>query len=63
MEQNILDFVKDRLNSAPVGTARKIAVEKGIAYDTVLRIKRGDTPNPGIQTLESIAAYFRQEAA
>ena len=64
MEPNILDFVKGRLNHAPIGTARKIANQTGIAYDTVLRIKRGDTPNPGIKTLEQIAAYFREwEAA
>lgn len=59
MEQNILEFVRQRLNDAPHGTARKIADQRGIAYDTVLRIKRGDTENPGIKTLEEIATYFR----
>ena len=59
MEQNILEFVRQRLNDAPVGTARKIADQRGIAYDTVLRIKRGNTKNPGIKTLEEIAAYFK----
>jgi transcriptional regulator with XRE-family HTH domain len=60
MEQNILEFVKQSLNAAPAGTAQKIADEKDIAYDTVLRIKRGDTQNPGIKTLEQIASYFRE---
>ena len=59
MEQNILEFVRQRLNDAPKGTAQKIADQRGIAYDTVLRIKRGDTENPGIKTLEEIATYFR----
>ena len=63
MEQNILEFVRRSLSEAPVGTAIKIAAEKSIAYDTVLRIKRGDTPNPGIKTLELIVEYFREHAA
>lgn len=63
MEHDILEFVKRSLNEAPVGTAVKIAKEKEIAYDTVLRIKRGATPNPGIKTLELIASYFRERAA
>lgn len=53
---NPTDLVADvraRLNAAPKGMAREIAVRTDLAYDTVLRIARGDR-YPRIKTLQKL---------
>ena len=61
MEPNLLETVVAQLEAAPPGTAKKIADETGLAYDSILRIKRGDISNPRFDTLQAIDGYFRAQ--
>jgi hypothetical protein len=56
----LFETVVGQLQAAPRGTADKIAQAKSLHKDTILRIKRRDITNPRVQTLEAIAAYFRE---
>lgn len=45
--------VRARLKALPRGRAREVAGKAGIAYDTLLRIARGER-NPRIETLQTL---------
>lgn len=57
----ILDFVLGRLDKSK-GQHREIAKASGVAYTTVRNIAQRVTPNPGVQSVQALADYFKKVA-
>ena len=60
--ESLLDFVRTRL-SEQTGSWPLVARESGVPYSTVKKIALGETPNPGVITVEKLARYFRDREA
>lgn len=56
--ESIFEFVLSQLQAAK-GTWPKVASESGVPKRTIEKIARGEIPNPGINTVEKLASYFR----
>jgi hypothetical protein len=56
-KEPLLDYVRRSLE-ANKGRVREISKELGLPYSTVTKIWKGDTPNPGVQTVQTLADYF-----
>lgn len=59
--ESIFDFVLSQLQAAK-GQWPKVATGSGVPKRTIEKIARGEIPNPGIHTVEKLAAYFRSRA-
>ena len=51
-----LQLIRNELEERK-GELRKISRKTGLSYDTIMRIKRGDT-EPGFYKVEALADYF-----
>lgn len=59
--QNLLDYVLINLE-ANKGRHKEIADASGVPYSTVAKIAQRVTPNPGVQSVQALADYFRKAA-
>ena len=61
MKENILEFVLAKL-SANKGKHKEIAEASGVPYSTLAKVSQRITPNPGVQSIQALADYFRSIA-
>jgi hypothetical protein len=61
-EPSLLDYVISKLEEAR-GNWPLIVRKTGVPMSTIDRIARGETANPGIRHIESLANYFREQEA
>lgn len=57
---NISTFVKESLKQSNLASLRICAVETGVPYNTLIRIKYNDV-NPRIETIQPIYTYFKNK--
>lgn len=64
-ENGFFTYVRDRLPPpSDKGKLEEIAKGAGVPYHTLLKIAKGETADPRVSTVESLADYFKaQEAA
>lgn len=60
MEKNIYEFVIDGLQHAK-GRWPAVAEGSGVPKRTIEKIARKETPNPGINHIQSLADYFHKQ--
>ena len=60
MNEQILPYVLQRLDTNK-GQLRQIAKATGVPYSTVSKIAQRVTPNPGVQSVQALADYFRSK--
>lgn len=58
MNTPILEFVLQQLAARTVPWTQ-VSREAGIPYDTLKKIARGVTPNPGVQHVQALHDYFK----
>lgn len=58
--ENLKEYVLERLK-ANSGRLRSIAVEANVPYPTVLKIGQGVTKNPGINHMQALYNYFKNQ--
>ena len=61
MNESLLTYVLRNLE-AMKGRHKEIAKESGVPYSTVSKIYQGITPNPGVNSVQALADYFRKAA-
>lgn len=62
MNTNLLDFVLSRLDTRePPWT--EVARQTGVPYDTLKKIARRTTPNPGVKHVQALADFFAAQPA
>ena len=61
MKENILEFVLAKLD-ANKGKHKEIAEASGVPYSTLAKVSQRITPNPGVQSIQALADYFRSIA-
>ena len=61
MSGSIHKYVLDQL-AATKGQWRVVAEETGLSRRTISKIARQEIPNPGVKSVELLAAYFRTSA-
>lgn len=54
-------YVKTRLAAAPHSRIREVADAAGIPFYTALKIVKGETKNPGYNTVEPLRAYLERD--
>lgn len=59
---NLYDYVVEQLAKYK-GEWPTIAADTGIAYGTLVKIARKDVDNPGVVTIQTLAAYLEKKAA
>jgi hypothetical protein len=59
MNDGLLNYVVGALAKRK-GHWRAIGVASGVPYDTLSKIARGATPDPGVLTVERLAKHLRQ---
>ena len=57
--ESIHEYVISRLQASK-GRWPVIAEESGVSKRTIEKIARREIPNPGVLTVETLAAYFRE---
>lgn len=58
--ENLLQFVLSRLENCR-GDWKSIAEKTGVPYSTLTKIAQGHTENPGVQHVQKLANYFREQ--
>jgi len=58
MRIQLLEYVRDGLNSRK-GQWRQIAARSDVPYDTVSKIARGVTVDPGVRTVQKLAHHLQ----
>ena len=53
-----LDEVKARLGRLTLKELEEIAVISGVPFTTIYKIRRGETENPGIETVRRFLAHL-----
>lgn len=56
--ETLLDYVLRNLEQNK-GRHVEIATATGVPYSTLAKIYQGVTPNPGVQSIQALADYFR----
>jgi len=57
---SLLSYVLAKLDKSK-GRHREIATKCGVAYTTVRNIAQRVTPNPGVQSVQALADFFRED--
>lgn len=57
MNISLLDSVLSNLKKSR-GNWREVAKGSGVPYDTITKIAQGQSPNPGVLTVQKLADYF-----
>ena len=52
-------FVRERLRDYAPPQLLELAEKSGVSFHTLLKIKRGDTQNPGIDTVRKFFGHVR----
>ena len=60
---DIYKFTKEHLNGCKNADLHILAEDSGIPYHTILKIKSGETKNPGVLTIQAIANALKQDKA
>lgn len=58
--ENLKEYVLEKLK-ANSGRLRSIAMESKVPYPTVLKIGQGVTKNPGIDHMQTLYNYFKNQ--
>lgn len=56
---NILAYVKTRVDALSYKELEGVALETGVPYGTLMKIKAGETENPRINTIQPLLNYFK----
>lgn len=56
-----LNAILRRLSGLNREDLRHIAVASGVPFDTLVKIARGETPNPRVLTTEALSDYFERD--
>lgn len=59
--ESLLDYVLRNLEEKK-GLHREIADATGVPYSTLSKIYQRVTPNPGVQSIQALADYFKRAA-
>lgn len=62
MTESVYEFVMDELEKTR-GRWLDIARDTGISISTIKKIGYREVENPGVLTIEKLAAYFREQPA
>lgn len=57
---DILHFVKEKIDSCSYKELETVAVDTGVPYGTLMKIKAGQTDNPRINTIQPLLKYFTE---
>ena len=57
----MLNFIKAKLDSYSYKELEGLAVETGVPYGTLMKIKAGQTDNPRIRTVQPLLKHFKVE--
>lgn len=55
----ILDFIHEHLDARSLPQIEEVAQATGVPYHTIAKIKRRETLNPKIETVQSLLDYFK----
>lgn len=55
-----MTFLLGRLGQLSGGEVADLSRTSGVPYNTILNIRKGVTPNPRIQTVESLVAALKK---
>lgn len=57
----MLDYVLRQLDASK-GQFREISKDADVPYSTLVKIAQRVTPNPGVNSIQALADYFRKAA-
>lgn len=55
----ILDFIHEHLDARSLPQVEEVARATGVPFHTIAKIKRRETVNPKIETVQSLLNYFK----
>jgi hypothetical protein len=58
-----LELIKTRLAATPISELPAIGEVTGVSFGALFKIKYGTTKNPRWNTVQLLAAYYREQAA
>lgn len=61
--QNILQRLQDHLSAASWSDVAAMADATGVPIHTIAKIKRGETQNPRVRTVEALLAHISKRPA